>query len=408
MAPVGSHDALQAAIDGGASSVYFGVEKLNMRSRSSANFTLDDLAHIADICRRHGMESYLTLNVVLFDEELDAMREIVRRAKREGVSAIIASDQAAIDFAHSEGVEVHVSTQLNISNFEALKFYARYADVVVLARELSLHQVKRIAEQVAQHNVCGPRGELVKIEMFCHGALCMATSGKCYLSLHQSGLSANRGSCLQLCRRAYQLTERDSGFAIATDSEYLMSPKDLCTIEFVDVMLDAGVQVFKIEGRARSAEYVKTACECYRKAFEAVACGAYSGELKAELKEKLRRVYNRGFWDGYYMGAPLGEWSAVYGSAATTRKTYCAKALNYYARLGVAEFLLEAGSLKLGDTLLIMGPTTGVLELSIAQLHVGDAGTPTCEVRKGDVFSIAVPQRVRRADKLYLLQLTTL
>jgi putative protease len=401
MAPVGSYESLWAAIQGGANSIYFGVGKLNMRARSSANFTLDDLAEIVRICKEHKLESYLTVNTVLFDEELDTMRTIVDRAKREGVTAIIASDQAVINYAQSVGVEIHISTQLNVSNFETLKFYAKYADVIVLARELNLSQVKRIHEQIIEQNICGPKGNLVRIEMFCHGALCMATSGKCYLSLHEHNFSANRGSCLQTCRKAYLVTDKENGFQLEVESDYIMSPKDLCTIGFLDIMLNAGVRVFKVEGRARSAEYVKKVCQCYNEAFNAIVEDKYDNNLIDSLKNELSTVFNRGFWDGYYQGQKLGEWSATYGSNATRRKTYMAKCTNYFSSLGVAEFLMESGSLKVGDETLITGTTTGVLEQIVTALRVDD-GTPVNEVVKGQVFSLPVSTKVRRNDKLYL------
>ncbi|MDR2813586.1 MAG: U32 family peptidase [Prevotellaceae bacterium] len=404
MAPVGSYESLAAAVQAGANSVYFGVEKLNMRARSSANFTLADLAQIVKICRENGMESYLTLNTVLFDSEISAMRSIVAAAKAAGITAVIASDQSVISFAREAGVEVHISTQLNVSNLETLKFYAKFADVIVLARELNLEQVKYIYKQVEAQDIRGPRGNPVKIEMFCHGALCVATSGKCYMSLHESGLSANRGSCLQICRRSYLVTEKETGSELEIDHDYIMSPKDLCTIGFLDKMLDAGVRVFKVEGRARSAEYVKKVCQCYNEALEATIEGSYSKEKVDRWVRELSTVFNRGFWDGYYLGQRLGEWSKAYGSKAIRRKTYAAKATNYFANLSVAEFVVEAGSIKTGDEVLIIGPTTGVVELRVSQLRVGN-GTKVEQVSKGQVFSVPVPAKVRRADKLYLWEI---
>ena len=401
MAPVGSYESLAAAVQAGANSVYFGVEKLNMRARSSANFTLADLAQIVAICKANGMESYLTLNAVLFDNEIGAMRSIVTAAKAAGITAVIASDQSVISFAREIGVEVHISTQLNVSNLETLKFYAKFADVIVLARELNLDQVKYIYEQISAQDVRGPHGNPVKIEMFCHGALCVATSGKCYMSLHESGFSANRGSCLQICRRSYLVTEKETGNSLEVDHDYIMSPKDLCTIGFLDRMLDAGVRVFKIEGRARSAEYVKKVCQCYSEALEAIIEGKYTEEKIAEWTYALSTVFNRGFWDGYYLGRRLGEWSKAYGSKAIRRKTYSAKAVNYFSNLNVAEFIVEAGSIKTGDEVLIIGPTTGVVELCVSQLRIDD-GTEVQQVAKGQVFSLPVPAKVRRADKLYL------
>jgi putative protease len=401
MAPAGSYESLAAAVQAGANSVYFGVEKLNMRARSSANFTLADLEQIAAICKASGMESYLTLNTVLFDDEMGAMRSIVTAAKASGVTAIIASDQSVINFAREAGVEVHISTQLNVSNLETLKFYAGFADVIVLARELNLEQVKYISEQITAQDIRGPHGNPVKIEMFCHGALCVATSGKCYMSLHESGFSANRGSCLQGCRRSYLVTEKETGNELEVDHDYIMSPKDLCTIGFLDKLLDAGVRVFKIEGRARSAEYVKKVCQCYSEAFGAIIEGSYTEEKIRKWMYELSAVFNRGFWDGYYLGRRLGEWSNAYGSKAIRRKTYSAKAVNYFSNLSVAEFIVEAGSINIGDEVLIIGPTTGVVELRVSQLRTG-TGDKVQQVSKGQVFSLPVPEKVRRADKLYL------
>lgn len=401
MAPVGSYESLAAAVQAGANSVYFGVEKLNMRARSSANFTLADLKQIVQICKENGMESYLTLNIIFFDSEIGAMRNIVSAAKAAGITAIIASDQSVISVAREAGVEVHISTQLNVSNLETLKFYANFADVIVLARELNLEQVKYIHQQIAKQDIRGPRGNPVKIEMFCHGALCVATSGKCYMSLHENGFSANRGECLQSCRRSYLVTEKESGKELEIDHDYIMSPKDLCTIGFLDKMLDAGVRVFKVEGRARSAEYVKKVCQCYNEAFEAIIDGSYAKEKVDKWLYELSTVFNRGFWDGYYLGQRLGEWSKAYGSKAIRRKLYAAKATNYFAQLNVAEFLVEAGSIKVGDEVLVIGPTTGVMELCVSQLRV-DTGAEVQQVSKGQIFSMPVSGKVRRADKLYL------
>ncbi|MDR2937532.1 MAG: U32 family peptidase, partial [Prevotellaceae bacterium] len=370
MAPVGSYESLAAAIQAGANSVYFGIEKLNMRARSSVNFTMDDMQKVVEICKEHNIETYLTINTVLFDSELDLMHKIVKKAKQVGITAIIASDQAAINFARESGVEVHISTQLNVSNFETLKFYSKYADVIVLARELNLEQVKHIHEQIIAQNIRGPKGDLIKIEMFCHGALCVATSGKCYMSLHDNGHSANRGACLQNCRRTYLVTDKESGNEMEIDHEYVMSPKDLCTIGFVDKMLEAGVRVFKIEGRARPAEYVKKVCQCYNEAFKAIIENTYSKEKIDSWVNELSTVFNRGYWDGYYLGQRLGEWSKSYGSKATRRKTYVAKCTNYFSSLGVAEFLIESGALKLGDELLITGQTTGVVECAVQELRI--------------------------------------
>lgn len=401
MAPVGSYESLAAAVQSGANSVYFGVKKLNMRARSSASFTLSDLGQIAEICRENGMECYLTLNTVLFDSELPLMRSIVATAKAAGVTAVIASDQAVICCAREAEVEVHASTQLNVSNLETLKFYAKFADVIVLARELNLEQVEYIYEQIMAQDIRGPRGNLVKIEMFCHGALCVATSGKCYMSLHESGFSANRGSCLQICRRSYLVTEKETGSKLEVDHDYIMSPKDLCTIGFLDKMLDAGARVFKVEGRARPADYVKKVCRCYNEAFEAIIDGSYSKDKVDKWMAELSTVFNRGFWGGYYLGQRLGEWSKSYGSKATRRKIYAAKAINYFSNLGVAEFIAESGEVNIGDDVLIIGPTTGVMELRVSQLRV-DSGAEVQQVSKGQLFSIPVSGKVRRADKLYL------
>ncbi len=388
MAPAGNFECLHAAIQGGANSVYFGVEKLNMRSHSANNFKMTDLQEICDICRRHGVRTYLTLNIVLYNEDLEDMRRTLDAAKEAGITAVIASDMAAIIYARQIGVEVHISTQLSISNAESLRFYAQYADVIVLARELNLHQVKEIKTIIDRDNICGPSGRRVEIEMFAHGALCMAISGKCYLSLHEYGASANRGSCYQICRRGYEVTDLETGSQLVVDNKYIMSPKDLCTIEFMDKIIDAGVTVFKIEGRARSAEYVKKVASCYRRAADAVCDGTYTPELAADLKKELAEVFNRGFWDGYYQGARLGEWSEVYGSKATRRKVYCGKITNWFARLGVAEILVESASLKVGDRILIIGPTTGVVELDVPEIRVDLK--PVGEASKGTYCSVPI------------------
>lgn len=388
MAPAGNFECLHAAIQGGADSVYFGVEKLNMRSHSANNFRMTDLQEICDICRRHGVRTYLTLNIVLYNEDLEDMRRTLDAAKEAGITAVIASDMAAIIYARQIGVEVHISTQLSISNAESLRFYAQYADVIVLARELNLHQVKEIKSIIDRDNICGPSGRRVEIEMFAHGALCMAISGKCYLSLHEYGASANRGSCYQICRRGYEVTDLETGSQLVVDNKYIMSPKDLCTIEFMDKIIDAGVTVFKIEGRARSAEYVKKVASCYRRAADAVCDGTYTPELAADLKKELAEVFNRGFWDGYYQGARLGEWSEVYGSKATRRKVYCGKITNWFARLGVAEILVESASLKVGDRILIIGPTTGVVELDVPEIRVDLK--PVGEASKGTYCSVPI------------------
>ena len=408
MAPAGNFECLHAAIQGGANSVYFGVEKLNMRSHSANNFKMTDLQEICDICRQHGIKSYLTLNIVLYNEDLEDMRLTLDAAKKAGITAVIASDMAAIMYARQIGVEVHISTQLSISNAESLKFYAQFADVIVLARELNLHQVKEIKETIDRENICGPSGRPVEIEMFAHGALCMAISGKCYLSLHEYGASANRGSCYQICRRGYEVTDVETGNKLVVDNKYIMSPKDLCTIEFMDKIIDAGVTVFKIEGRARSAEYVKRAASCYRRAADAVCDGTYSPEVAAELKKELSEVFNRGFWDGYYQGARLGQWSEVYGSKATRKKIYCGKITNWFSKLGVAEILVESSTLKTGDNILIIGPSTGVVEMTVPEIRVDLKETDSAE--KGTYCSIPVDTsilkscegRLRRSDKVYI------
>lgn len=399
MAPVGCYESLYAAIEAGANSIYFGVEGLNMRSKSSANFTLDDLAKIVAITKEHSLKSYLTVNTVLYDEDVEVMRSIVDQAKVQGVTAIIASDQAAILYARSIGVEVHISTQLNVSNVETLRFYAQWADVVVLARELSLAQVARIHKTIEAEQILGPRGELIKIEMFAHGALCMAVSGKCYLSLHETSCSANRGACRQICRRSYVLTDVDTGEQLTSEGNYLLSPKDLCTISFVDKFIEAGVRVLKIEGRARSAEYVKRVCESYNEAIEAVLDGTFSETLAEGLEQKLATVFNRGFWGGYYLGQPVAEISKNYGSSATRRKVYVGKVTNFFSKLSVAEILIEATTLDSGDDLLFLGQTTGVVEMKAEEIFVDLK--PTSSASQGTFCSIKTPSIVRRGDKLY-------
>jgi putative protease len=398
-APAGSYESLMAAIQGGADSVYFGAGMLNMRSASSNNFNLDDLHNIAGICRDNGLKSYLALNVVIYDQETGEMRRIVDTAAESGITAIIASDIAAIDYAFRSGIEVHLSTQLNISNAEALKFYVRYADVAVLARELNLDQVRHIHETIREQNIRGPKGELVKIEMFAHGALCMAVSGKCYLSLHENNTSANRGICYQTCRKSYIATEKESGYQLEIDNEYIMSPKDLCTIGFIDRLLEAGVRVLKIEGRARSAEYVKVVSSCYDEAVQAVIDGTYNIERISEWKKRLSMVFNRGFWDGYYLGQRLGEWNTRYGSGATKRKLYLGKITNYFTKLNVAEIKLENGDLNRGDTILIIGPTTGVIEYSVGEIRVDLKETE--KAVRGQLCSVKVSDYLRRSDKVY-------
>lgn len=388
MAPAGNFECLMAAIEGGADSVYFGVGNLNMRSHSANNFQPEDLAEIVRICRQHGVKTYLTLNIVLYQEDIEPAHRALDAAKAAGVDAVIASDMAAIMYCRQIGMEVHISTQLSISNADALKFYAQFADVVVLARELNLHQVKDIYETIQREEIKGPAGDLVRIEMFAHGALCMAISGKCYLSLQTYGASANRGACYQLCRRGYEVTDLETGTQLDIDNKYIMSPKDLCTIEFMDKIIDAGVKVFKIEGRARSAEYVKRCSQCYRQAADAVCDGTYTPELAASLKDELSEVFNRGFWDGYYQGARLGEWSSVYGSSATRKKVYCGKVTNWFDRIGVAEIAVESAPLKLGAKCMATGATTGVIEFTVNDLRV--ALKPAEEAVKGVRCSVAI------------------
>lgn len=399
MAPAGSFESLHAAINAGADAVYFGIGTLNMRSRSSVNFTLDDLRTIADTCRNAGVKSYLTLNTVLFDNDMDAARDIVDAARDAGITAIIAADIAAILIARNAGVEVHISTQANITNFESLRFYAQWADTVVLARELNLDQVAEIHRRIVDEDLRGPGGDLVKIEMFCHGALCMATSGKCYMSLHQMNSSANRGACTQICRRAYTLTDRETGDQIDVENKYLMSPKDLKTVHFINKMVDAGVSVFKIEGRARGPEYVAEATAVYSQALNAVCNGTYDDQFIANADKRLERIFNRGFWDGYYLGRRLGEWSHKYGSSATRIKQYAAKGVKYFDRLGVAEFILEAGELSVGDEIIITGPTTGAIIMTIDEIQVGCK--PVNKAVKGDAFSIKTNRKIRPSDRLY-------
>lgn len=399
MAPAGSWESLAAAIQAGADSVYFGIEKLNMRSKSSSNFTTADLRKIVNICNENKIKSYLTVNTILYDGDLNLMREIIDVSKEVKVSAIIASDVAALMYANSIDVEVHLSTQLNISNVESLKFYAQFADVVVLARELNMNQVADIYQSIVNDNIRGKNGELIRIEMFCHGALCMAVSGKCYLSLHEKNLSANRGACNQICRRGYIVKDKDSEIELEVDNEYIMSPKDLKTIGFVDSMLKSGVRVFKIEGRARGSEYVKTVVSCYKEAIESCLEGTYTPDKINDWNRRLSRVFNRGFWNGYYLGQRLGEWSANYGSEATHKKIYIGKVTNYFSKLGVAEFLLEAQYLSVGDEILITGETTGAYEDIIDEIRV--ELKPVEKVIKGTYFSFKTKKLVRRNDKLY-------
>lgn len=406
MAPAGNFECLRAAIQGGADSVYFGVGHLNMRSHSANNFQPEDLSEVVRICREAGVKSYMTLNIVLYQEDLEPMRKALDAALAAGVDAIIASDMAAISYCRKIGLEVHISTQLSISNVESLRFYSQFADVVVLARELNLDQVKEIYETVVRENICGPSGKPVRIEMFAHGALCMAISGKCYLSLHTYGASANRGACYQICRRGYEVTDLGTGNKLNIDNKYIMSPKDLCTIDFMDRIIESGVKVFKIEGRARSAEYVKRCASCYRRAADAVCDGTYSPELAASLKEELSEVFNRGFWDGYYQGAYLGQWSDVYGSQATLKKVYCGKVTNWFDRIGVVEIAVESAPLHIGDRAMAIGATTGVVEFSVEDMRVNLKSADIAG--KGVRCSVAVdpslcPEgRLRRGDKIYI------
>lgn len=401
MAPVGSRESLAAAIQAGAGSVYFGIGQLNMRAHSANTFTVDDLRDIAAACHAHGIKTYLTVNTIIYGEDIDTMHGIVDAAHEAGISAVIASDVAVMTYCNSIGQEVHLSTQLNISNIEALKFYAQFADVVVLARELNMEQVAEIHRRIVEENICGPSGELVRIEMFCHGALCMAISGKCYLSLDNTGRSANRGECMQLCRRSYTVTDTDTGEQLEIDNKYIMSPKDLKTIRFIDRMMNAGVRVFKIEGRARGAEYVYNVVRCYKEAITSVLGGTFTEEKKDEWDKQLAAVFNRGFWDGYYQGQRLGEWNSHYGSCATEKKVYVGRGVKYFSKLGVAEFTCEACEFEPGDKMLVTGPTTGVMYVTPGEIH-GDNGAVE-KAQKGTRVSFAVPAKVRPSDKLFKL-----
>ena len=399
MAPVGSYESLAAAIQGGADSIYFGIEGLNMRARSANNFTIDDLHEIARICRENGLKSYLTVNTIIYDNDTELLHRIIDAARDAGLSAIIAGDVAAMSYARSVGVEVHLSTQLNISNTEALKFYAQFADVVVLARELNLDQVAHIHREIERQHITGPAGKPIRIEMFAHGALCMAVSGKCYLSLHELNASANRGACMQVCRRGYTVRDRESDIELDVENQYILSPKDLKTIHFINLMMQAGVRVFKIEGRARSAEYVRTVAECYREAIESVLDHTFGDEKIADWDSRLSKVFNRGFWNGYYLGQRLGEWSRTYGSEATRVKVYVAKGVKYYSRPGVAEFVMESGELHAGDEIVITGPTTGAIMTTAEEIRVDLK--PVAKTVKGEHFSIKLDQKIRPSDKLY-------
>ena len=401
MAPVGSRESLQAAIQAGADSIYFGVEQLNMRSHSANHFTIDDLREIAATCAEHGMKSYLTVNTIIYDEDVELMHHIIDAAYEAKISAVIASDVAVMTYCRKKGVEVHLSTQLNIRNAEALEFYAQFADVGVLARELNMDQVAYIHSQISERNIVGPNGAPVRIEMFCHGALCMAVSGKCYMSLENTGRSANRGQCMQICRRSYTVTDNETGHQLEIDNKYIMSPKDLKTIRFIDRMMRSGVRVFKIEGRARGAEYVYNVVKCYKEAIAAVLDGTFTEERKDEWDERLATVFNRGFWDGYYQGQTLGEWNSNYGSNATEKKVYVGRGVKYFSKLGVAEFTCEACEFSVGDRLLITGPTTGVMYVDVDEIRY--ELKPVETARKGQHVSFRVPGKIRPSDKLFKL-----
>ena len=405
MAPVGSRESLAAAIQAGADSIYFGIEKLNMRAHSASTFTINDLREIAATCNEHGIKTYLTVNTIIYNEDISLMHEIIDAAKEAGISAVIASDVAVMTYCNKVGQEVHLSTQLNISNVEALKFYAQFADVVVLARELNMKQVAEVHRCAEEQNICGPSGQPVRIEMFCHGALCMAISGKCYLSLDNANRSANRGECIQLCRRSYTVTDNETGTQLEIDNKYVMSPKDLKTIRFIDKMMKSGVRVFKIEGRARGPEYVYTVVRCYKEAIQSVIDGTFTEEKKDKWDKELATVFNRGFWDGYYLGQKLGEWNKNYGSCATEKKVYVGKGVKYFSKLGVAEFAIEAADFKKGDKLLITGPTTGVIYMNADEIRYNLE--PVGEALKGQRISMPVPAKVRPSDKLFKLEKVT-
>ena len=400
MAPVGSRESFAAALHAGADSIYFGIEHLNMRAHSASAFTINDLKEMAETCRQHGVKSYLTVNTIIYGEDLPLMREILDAAKEAGISAVIASDIAVMTYAREIGVEVHLSTQLNISNVEALRFYAQFADVVVLARELNIQQVQEIHEAIERDHICGPSGELIRIEMFCHGALCMAVSGKCYLSLQNTGRSANRGECMQICRRSYIVKDKETDIELEVDNKYIMSPKDLKTIRFLDRLVEAGVRVFKIEGRARGPEYVKTVVECYREALDAILDDQFNEALKDNLDTRLATVFNRGFWDGYYQGQRLGEWTENYGSQTTERKVYVGRGTKYYSRMGLGEFHIEAAELHVGDKFLVTGPTTGAIYGTIEEMH-DDTNAAVDVARQGSNVSFKVDAKIRHSDKLF-------
>jgi U32 family peptidase len=399
MAPAGSFEALSAAVKAGADSIYFGVEQLNMRARSANTFTLDDLKEVANICRANNVKSYITLNTIIYDHDLNLMQSIIKNAKEAGISAIIASDHAVMASAKRLGMPVHISTQANITNIETVEFYAAYADVMVLSRELTLNQVSAIAREIQRRNITGPSDNLVRIEVFAHGALCMAVSGKCYLSLHSHNASANRGACIQNCRREYIVTDKEEGIELEIDNEYIMSAKDLCTIDFLDKVINAGVEILKIEGRGRSAEYVYTTTKCYKEAVESINEGYYTQEKIQRWKDELSTVFNRGFWDGYYLGKKMGEWSDVYGSKATEKKIFLGKGVKYFKNLRVAEFMLETQTLKVNDEILVTGPKTGVVRAQVSEIRVDDK--PVEQVQKGVPFSVLIPEEIRPSDKLY-------
>ena len=400
MAPVGSYDSLTAAIQGGANAIYFGIEGLNMRAKSSNNFTIDDLHNIANICHENGLKSYLTVNTVIYDNDIELMHRIIEAARDAKISAIIASDLAAILYARSIGVEVHISTQVNVTNIEAVKFYSQFADVMVLAREVNLEQVYQIHQAIIRDNVRGPHGELVRIEMFCHGALCMAVSGKCYLSLHETGASANRGACRQICRRRYTVKDKDTQEELDIENQYIMSPKDLKTIHFMNKMIDAGVRVFKIEGRARGPEYVRTVVSCYNEAINSYIEGTFTEEKVEDWNKRRDTIFNRGFWNGYYLGQRLGEWTSTYGNSATKIKVYAAKAVRYFSGIQVAEFLMESGELNVGDEIVVTGPTTGAVFVKVDEIRVDLK--PVQKTVKGEHFSIKIGEKIRPHDKLFL------
>ena len=404
MSPAGSYESLMAAINAGCNSVYFGVEQLNMRARSSNNFTLEDLKKISEIGKAHDVKTYLTLNTILYDHDISLMKSIVNAAKENGVTAIIASDHAVMNYAKKIGMEIHISTQANVSNIDTVEFYANYADVVVLARELSLKQVAEISREIKRRNITGPAGKLIELEIFAHGALCMAVSGKCYLSLHSHFASANRGACIQNCRRSYIVTDKDEGIEFEVDNEYIMSAKDLCTIDFIDKILDAGVSVLKLEGRGRSVDYVHTVTKCYSEAIDAYIDGTYTQQKAENWKAQLATVYNRGFWDGYYLGRKMGEWNNEYGSKSSVKKTYLAKGIKYFEQANVGEFKCESQSLAVGDEIMITGPTTGYIQMKVDELRV--EGISTNKVKKGDVFSIKIKDKIRPSDKLYKMEVS--